>query len=741
MNTLHYSRPSNEWLEGLPIGNGRLAAMIWGDESRDIVDLNHEWLWRGENRDRKVTPAAEHLEYVRALLKEGNYAKATLATNLFFSGNGGMLEKTVPCKVDAYQPAGTLEMLIKDVRAFEYRTLDIKSAIVTTSRKTALGQVTSEFFTDCNDGLIMSRWHSDGRFSAILSLSRVDDDKAIYEFDVSDKRLRFNCQFIGGISHSVVTEIETDGKLSIDGCAIEIKEATYILSATNIATSVFDLEAELDKYATQLQQYDCIREKHSEKFMNAMNAVSLTLNADPALDQSPTDERLGRFKEGARDNGLIVLYFNFGRYLMASSSMCADLPANIQGKWNDRIDPPWDCDYHLDINLEMNYWMAEPCNLPECAEALLKYLEQFYDSGREAAEQLYGCRGILLPIQTDVWGISTPEAFGWAAWIGAAPWLCQHFWNRYAYSGDKNYLLNRGYKFIKAVAEFYEDYLVEDEDGVLQIMPSQSPENTFDEADRLMPVGICISSAMDVQLAYDILGYAIQSAEILDIDEDKRAKWLNMRSKLPPFGIGEDGRLLEWDRELTESEPGHRHLSHLYGVFPSDLFTVEKRTAQFEAARKSLAYRLSKGGGHTGWSRAWVACLQSRFGNSEGFYEHLTALIRDFSTITLLDLHPPRIFQIDGNLGAVMAVIESIISCTDDKVYLLRSIPPAWSSGELSGIKVPGGHAISVGWENDELISLKVMIGFARSVTCVFRDGTERVFEGDLGEVIQYDKK
>jgi len=382
----------------------------------------------------------------------------------------------------------------------------------------------------------------------------------------------------------------------------------------------------------------------------------------------------------------------------------------------------------------MNYWMAEPANMPECAESLIKYVKSFMKSGQDAAQKLYGCRGIYLPITTDAWGISTPESFGCAVWIGAAPWIAQHLWWHYTYSGDKNYLRNTAYEFFTAVAEFYEDYLVEDEQGILQIMPSQSPENRFKGTGHFQ-VSIGVSAAMDVQLAYDAFKYAISAAEALKLDEDKVAKWKQLQSKLPEFKIGKDGRLLEWNDEMEEQEPGHRHLSHLYGLYPSDLFTPEKRTEQYYAAIKSSHSRLSHGGGHTGWSRAWVSCLFARIGDSDRFYEHYTALIKDFATISLLDLHPPRIFQIDGNLGAVSAVIEAIVGYYDGKVHLIKALPKEWKNGYLNGIKVPGGHKINVKWQDGKVVELSVQIGYKGKV--IIKKGDDEItVAGEIGQLI-----
>jgi len=727
---MFYTKPPNEWMEGLPIGNGRLAAMIWGDATKDIIDLNHEWLWRGNYKDRHNADVSANLPYVRKLLKERDFLKATMAANLFFGGNGGI--SGIKHRVDPYQTAGYLTFEVKGDPVFEWRELDIDNGICKVSR----GGVVSEFFASCENGLIMSKWCSNNKFSCVLSQARVEDKDAVYNFVTRTDKFVFDCSFNGGIKYRSITEIKTDGQCTVNENSVEIADATFVKCITNIATSVFDLEAEIKKYRTDFDNFDADKNKHSAKFAGIMKGVVLEITEDAELNKLSIEKRLARIREGNRDNGLVEMYFNFGRYLMVSSSVAGDLPANLQGKWNEKIDPPWECDYHFDINLQMNYWMVESCNMPECAEALLKYLETFYESGQEAARNLYGCKGIYLPIQTDAWGKSTPEAFGWSVWVGAAAWFTQNFWNRYIYTGDIDYLRNRGYRFLKAVAEFFEDYLVEDDDGVLQVMPSQSPENRFAGSfDNAFPVSIGVSAAMDVQLIYDAFSCAVQAAEILNVDAEQAKLWKSMRDRLPDFKIGEDGRLLEWNEDKKEVEPGHRHLSHLYGVYPSELFTNETRPEQFEAARKSLEYRLSHGGGHTGWSRAWVACLQSRFGNAEAFYAHYTALIRDFATITLLDLHPPRIFQIDGNLGGVAAVVESMISFTDNKVYLLRSLPKEWSEGSLQGIKLPGGHTVSIWWKDGKIADLKIVMGFVESLTVCY-DGKETVLTGAPGTIV-----
>ncbi len=734
MCTLKYDTPGKTWMEGLPIGNGRLAAMVWGDEAEDTLTLNHEWLWRGVNRNRKVVPGADHLEFVRDLLRQGRFSRAAVFANLYFGGEGGVSGE--PNRVDAYQPAAELRCAIANGR-FLSRSLDMRRGVAATERTAGPARVAATHYASAASGLLVACWRSDLPFDAVLSLSRAEDPEAECVASAAEGALTLDCSFSGGIRHRVTVRIDTDGVRAPGADCLRVTAATRILCVIDIGTGVKGVEAELALRALDPAAIGDDLARHAALFSARMGAMDLSLDGDAALDGLPMEARLARFKAGARDNGFCALYYHYGRYLMLSSSFGCDLPANLQGKWNDRIDPPWQSDYHMNINLQMNYWLTGPCGMPECSDALLRYLESFFESGGEAARELYGCRGIWLPTQTDVWGVATPEAFGWAVWIGAAPWMAMHFWRHYEYTGDLAFLRERAYRFFTAVAEFYEDYLVEDENGVLQILPSQSPENRFDGA-GFLPVSICVSSAMDVQLCHDALGYAIRAAELLGVDPARAAKWRRMREKLPPFGIGRDGRLLEWNDEKREAtdELGHRHLSHLYGVYPSALFTPASRTEQYEAARQSLAFRLAHGGGHTGWSRAWVACLQARFGNAAGFYEHYTQLIREFATDTLLDLHPPGIFQIDGNFGAVAAMNEALVRPVDGEVWLLPALPPEWQSGRLYGFRLPGGHTLDMEWANGALTSAAVTLGYAESVA-IRCAGERRTIAGKTGETVR----
>ncbi len=712
-NRLWYTTPPKEWMEGLPIGNGRLAAMVWGDGATDRLTLNHEWLWRGVNRFRDNEKVSEHLEEVRTLLRQGDFLQATEQANRWFGGAGGVSGRRN--RVDPYQPAGELLFTPEGPAEFARRELDIVSAVATAERAVPDGAIVSTFIAHPGVQMILCRWEArGGRFSGRLRYQRVPDPGARERCEYDSGGIRYDCAFEGGLAFRVAVTLRSDGTLLPDAEGITVRDATVLTAYIDIGTDVKGINAELAAHPVPEDGWAALLESHKQIFSELLGRVALRA-AVPGSDL-PTDRRVAQVRAGGEDPALPLLYFNMGRYLLAASSVAGELPANLQGKWNDRIDPPWECDYHFDINLQMNYWVAEAAAMPECAEALIQYLERFLPHGKKAAADLYGCRGVWLPIQTDLWGRATPESCGWAVWVGAAPWMAQHVWRHYAYNGDRDYLARRAYPFLKEVALFFEDYLVEDARGTLQVLPSQSPENRFEGTGK-WPVSFGVSAAMDVQLIYDALGYAIAAAEALDTDGEDRRRWQDMRDRLPPFAVGGDGRLLEWDVERPEVEPGHRHMSHLYGLHPSDLFHPDERPAQYEAAARSLDFRLAQGGGHTGWSRAWTACFMARLGRGEEAWRHLCALITDFATASLLDLHPPRIFQIDGNLGGAEAVLQCLAQAWGGKIYLLRALPPAWPEGSLSGVRMPGGHRLSLVWRAGELTSVEIEMGWSGSLT------------------------
>lgn len=726
--------PPKEWLDSFPIGNGRIGAMVWGDSQTDILSLNHEEIWTNYYSDRELATGFHQslLDSVRFLLKEGDYARAIPAANVFFAGSGG--KSNIPKRFDSYQPAGNLKFKLDNVSDYEKRELCLDTGVATVLRSTDKGSVQSNFFCHLEKGIMVANWQGD--ISGQLSFDRERDNDTVDKITLDKNGFRYTCSIAKGFKYEVVAELETDGQVEICGEEFSIKNSKYLTVYLNIATQCAGIEEELKKYPVKgHNSFEELLKSHSQKFKSYMDKVDFELYGEDNSDL-PINERLDRIRNGQEDINLAALYFHYGRYLLLSSSFKSKLPSNLQGIWSIKLNPEWNCDFHLDINLQMYYWIAESLNMPECSEALFNFTESLIPHGKKVAKDLYGCRGVYFPLCCDTSYKCTPEAYGWAAWIGGAPWIAQHFWWHYTYTEDIEFLKNRAYPFFKEIAEFYEDYLVADENGTFQIMPSCSPENPFKETSDIgWPVGICISAAMDVQLAYDCLGYAIKSAEILKVNPLECEKWKHIREHLPPFAIGSDGRLLEWNEEKIEAEPGHRHLSHLYGLYPSDLFNPIDRPAQYEASKKSLDFRIAHDGGYTGWSTAWVMACYARLGETENTISALNRMFAEFSTDSLLCLHPPRIFQIDGNIGVPAAILETVIQCWGGKVHLLRALPNEWKNGKMCGVKIPGGHTVSLSWKNSQVKELKIEFSKTDTITVCTSANEELVFSGEKGTI------
>ncbi len=718
---LWYKTPPRDWLEGLPIGTGRLAAMVMGTYKLERLALNHEWLWKGVNRNRDTEPRSHLLPNVRRLLLEGKYEEGAKAANEAFGGSGGTSGR--PNRVDPYQPAGDLFVEFNHGFVHDYRReLDLDTASATVSYSSDGGRFTRQYVAHLAEDLILVRIDKGGKpFTCTVWLGRNHDPDCRLSFETGKQSLSMNGEIKGGVEFSVSADVFTkDGKAVVrDGRRLLLSDMTELVLSINIGVSPEPGKAKKECRAKRLKasfSWDKLFRAHVTEHGRHFGSMKLELDLEEP--QLPTDERLRLLRNGAKDPQLAQLYFEYGRYLLCASSATASLPANLQGKWNEDLRPPWECDYHHDINIQMNYWCAEPAGMQNYVEALLQHIERFVPHARKAAKDLYGCRGVWYPIQTDAWGRSTAESYGWAVWIGAAPWLAQHVWWHYEYSLDGDFLKKRAYPFFKEVAAFYEDYLVEDKDGIMQIVPSQSPENRFKGGGS--PVSLGVSSTMDVVLARQALDYAIKSSELLGVDSEKRKEWLRLRDKLPELKIGRHGQLQEWNEDFEEVEPSHRHVSHLVGVFPGDSFDPERTPQLWRAAEVSLERRLAAGGGHTGWSRAWTACLFARFGRAKEAWEHLNHLVYDFATDSLLDLHPPRIFQIDGNLGGAAAVIEMLLQSYHGELHFLPALPPEWPDGKVSGLRARGGYKIDIEWRRGRLVSASITASSSGECTIIY---------------------
>ena len=701
---------TEEYMEGLPVGNGRLAAMMLGRPEKLRVALNHEWMWRGENRFRECADVAAHLPEVREVLLREDFLKGTELANTYFGGNGGI--SGVSNRVDPYQPVGDVWLGLDADGAEDYtRRLELDTGLAQTAFTAGCGRVTQKLFASSADGCIVLEVTAQKPVDMTAVLSRVEDPRCKIGYETMFDGLRMKGAFAEGISFEAALCIDTDGSWEAKECAVQVKAATRLLLLVQVGTDAKGDAPRAEMAFPAERCFETLYARHAEQFRRLKGDAVLDVAVEDC--DRPTDQRIRLFREGG-DPAMPLLYFEYGRYLMASGSS-GELPLNLQGKWNEELQPPWEADYHLDINLQMCYWFVETLGMEHAANTLFNLIERYVPYGKEVAKRLYGCRGVTMAIQTDVWGRVTPESFGWAVWIGAAPWLGQHLFMHWRYTRDVQFLKERCYPFLKEAAAFYEDYLIE-KNGELWIVPSQSPENRFEGTGERWPVSIGFNSAMDVELALELLNSAAESAEILQVDADKAALWRSMAARLPRLGTDSRGRLNEWDKERVEIEPGHRHLSHLYGLYPSQLFEPDSR--EWKAAECSLEERLSHGGGHTGWSRSWVACMMARLGRGEEAWHHFMELIGEFATVSLLDLHPPRIFQIDGNMGGTACVCEMLLQSRRGKLLLLPALPAAWKEGKVQNFRAQDGVTVSFAWENGKLTEFSLKASVAQTL-CV----------------------
>jgi alpha-L-fucosidase 2 len=726
---LWYTKPATEWKNGLPIGTGRLAAMVLGGHNTERLALNHEWLWRGENRNRDTEYKADLLPHVRELLLAGDYAQGTLAGDEAFGSYGGMRQGN---RVDPYQPAGDFRFELEHGEVRSYRQeLNLSNGLVSITYEADGVRYRREYLAHIQENLLLVHITASRPFSGTFWLSRAEDERCFLRHEISNRLLAMDGQFEQGIAFRVEAQFYvTRGRVTAKGDALRVQNAHEILVAIDIGTSAKGDAPihEIRAGGLSHTDWDELLADHTDDYQDMYGTV--TLSVDVEEPDLPTDERLQAARQGADDPGLAVLYFDFGRYLMVASTIAGELPPNLQGKWNEDLDPPWQCDYHHDVNLQMNYWPAEAGGLEFATEQLFTHIERFVPHARKAAHDLYGCEGVWFPIQTDVWGRSTPESFGWAVWIGAAAWLAQHMWWHYEYEQDIEFLRERAYPFFKEVAAFYASYLIKDKQGTLQFVPSQSPENRFVGGHPDLPVTLGVSATMDVELAWDLLTHAIRASELLGVDARLRAKWQQILDHLPPLKIGKYGQLQEWNEDFEEVEPGHRHFSHLFALYPGDQLDPERTPELWQAARVSLERRLSHKGGHTGWSRSWTACFYARFGEPELAWEHLQHLILDFATDSLLDLHPPRIFQIDGNFGGTAAVLEMLLQSYHEELDLLPALPAAWPTGSIQGLRARGGYTVDLEWEEGRLKRGEVTPCISRECTILHGVGRYRVLDG-----------
>lgn len=747
---LWYDKPAKDWNEALPVGNGRLGAMVYGDYRRETIQLNEESLWAGAKSDANAA-SADKLPEIQQLLLNGEIGKAVELSEKYM--------KSDPLRIRSYQPFGNIYIDLLTGRSVnsavsDYRReLDLETGIASVSY--TLNQVTykREVFVSAENDVVVIRLSADtpGALTFRLHYDREQDATAC---PVSANELEIKGQIIdlpeaemGAIGPHMrfagrIAGFHKGGQLMALNNAFYVEKADevvfYLTAATDYNFAKLDVDREIDPLKTCQQilarlgkdSYEKVKQAHVADHSSLFNRVTFNMGESSML---PTDRRLERVKNGETDLSLITLYFQYGRYLLMNSSRAPGvLPANLQGLWNEDMYAAWSSDFHTNINIQMNYWPAEVCNLSETVVPFSNFINALRVPGRVTASKTYNAKGWTMNHLTDPFGrTAIADGVGWGTFPIASAWLVLHQWEHFLFNGDKEYLKNEAYPAMMEAAEFIMSYLVEDKNGYLVTAPSNSPENRYK-----LPNGktymLTYGATMDVEIIYELLHACLDAGKIVGADSKNNKKLSETLRKLPPIRISKRYQTIqEWIEDYEEVEPGHRHISHLFGLYPGTSINSTKKDL-FEAARKTIERRRfynenesNRQGSYTGWSRAWMINFYARLQDGEEAGNNVQMLLAKTTQSNLFNIHPP--FQIDGNFGGTAGIAEMLLQSHNGEIHLLPALPPFWKTGEIRGLRARGGYTVDMKWEDSKLVSAKISADKPQKVNVRYGDKVKKI--------------